>query len=218
MKTPRFLVIIALALIACGSNDPPVGPEPGDTAVRLDVVTSNIQSPVHVASPAGDSRLFIVEQGGRIRVFKNGQLLQTPFLDITTKVGCCGERGLLSVAFHPAFATNGFFYVDYTDVNGDTRIERYHATPASDVADPNSPSLLLRIDQPFTNHNGGHVLFGPDGMLYIPMGDGGGGGDPQGNGQSPTSLLGKILRMSASGGTPQIFASGLRNPWRIAFD
>ena len=213
-----WIAVTAIAMMACGSNDPPVGPEPGDTTVRLVVVTSGLQSPVHIASPSGDGRLFIVEQRGRIRVFKNGQLLPTPFLDIIAKVGCCGERGLLSVAFHPAFATNGFFYINYTDVNGDTRVERYHAAAGSDVADAASASLLLGIDQPFSNHNGGHLLFGADGMLYIPMGDGGGGGDPQGNGQSRTSLLGKILRLDVSGGAPEIWALGLRNPWRIAFD
>jgi glucose/arabinose dehydrogenase len=212
------IAITAILMMACGSSDPPVGPEPGDTTVRLNVVTSGLQSPVHIASPPGDGRLFIVEQRGRIRVFKDGQLLSTPFLDIAAKVGCCGERGLLSVAFHPEFTTNGLFYINYTDVNGDTRVERYHAATASDVADGTSASLLLGIDQPFSNHNGGHLLFGPDGLLYIPMGDGGSGGDPQGNGQSHTSLLGKILRLDVSGGTPEIWAYGLRNPWRIAFD
>jgi glucose/arabinose dehydrogenase len=209
---------VALTIVACGSNDPPAGPEPGDTIVRLDVVATGLQSPVHVTSPAGDTRLFIVEQRGRIRVLRNGQLLTTPFLDITAKVGCCGERGLLSVAFDPAFTTNGFFYVNYTNLDGDTRVERYHASPASDVADAASASLLLAIDQPFANHNGGHLLFGPDGRLYIPMGDGGSGGDPLGHGQNRTSLLGKILRLDVNGGTPEIWAYGLRNPWRIAFD
>src|SRR5688500_147766 len=109
-----WVATAAIALIACGSSEPLAGPEPGDTAVRLDVVTSGLQSPVHIASPPGDARLFIVEQRGRIRVFENGQLLDTPFLDISAKVGCCGERGLLSVAFHPAFATNGFFFINYT--------------------------------------------------------------------------------------------------------
>jgi glucose/arabinose dehydrogenase len=213
-----WVATAAIALMACGSSEPPVGPEPGDTAVRLDVVTSGLQSPVHIASPPGDARLFIVEQRGRIRIFKNGQLLDTPFLDISATVGCCGERGLLSVAFHPAFATSGFFFINYTDLNGDTRVERYHASPSSDVADATSASLLLGIEQPFSNHNGGHLLFGADGRLYIPTGDGGSGGDPQGHGQNRSSLLGKILRLDVSGGTPEIWAYGLRNPWRIAFD
>ena len=181
-----------------------------------------------------DPRLFIVEQEGRIRIVKNGQLPATPFLDITGSVGAGGERGLLSVAFHPSYATNGYFYVDYTDNNGDTRIERYTVGPNPDIADVASAKLILFIAQPYSNHNGGHVTFGPDGMLYIGMGDGGSGGDPQNRAQNPDSLLGKLLRIdvdhgdpyaipagnpfATGGGAPEIWALGLRNPWRFAFD
>jgi glucose/arabinose dehydrogenase len=150
-------------------------------------------------------------------------------------VKCCGEQGLLSVLFDPDYATNGFFYVNYTGLSGETRIERYHSTPGSDVADANSAKLILTIAQPFTNHNAGHMLFGPWGRLYIPMGDGGSANDPQGNGQNLNTLLGKLLRINVhtsepyrvpsdnpfvgqAGARPEIWALGLRNPWRFDID
>jgi glucose/arabinose dehydrogenase len=166
---------------------------------------------------------------------QNGQLVGTPFLDLTTKVSRGGEQGLLSMAFHPQYATNGFFFVNYTDTNGDTRVERYRVSSDPNRADPASAKQLLFVDQPYSNHNGGHILFGPDGMLYIGMGDGGSGGDPQGYGQNRNALLGKILRIDVNSGDPygiptnnpfvgtagvrpEIWAYGLRNPWRLAFD
>jgi hypothetical protein len=228
--------LVAVLLLACGSGtrSPSTEPPNDTTAARLEVIVSGLQDPVHLSAPPGDTRLFVVEQRGTIRVVKNGQLLSTPFLDVRP-IASGGERGLLSVAFHPAYATNGYFYVNYTDVNGDTRVERYHANPASDVAEPQSAKLILAVDQPFSNHNGGHVLFGPDGMLYIGMGDGGSGGDPQGHGQNRGTLLGALLRIDVDGGDPyripadnpyvnqppfrgEIWAWGLRNPWRSAFD
>jgi glucose/arabinose dehydrogenase len=192
----------------------------------------------------GSGRLFIVEQAGRILVMKNGRVLATPFLDIHSLVVSGGERGLLSVAFHPDFESNGVFVVDYTRASGhvgDTVIARYRVSPASsDVADRSSGQTLLTIDQPQSNHNGGLVMFGPDGFLYVGMGDGGSGGDsgaghaPQGNGQSLTTLLGKILRIAVfatgpyaipasnptigSGARREIWSYGLRNPWRFSFD
>jgi glucose/arabinose dehydrogenase len=203
--------------------------------LRLEPVTSGLSSPLYLTAPAADPRLFIVEQPGRIRVVRDGALLPTPFLDIADRISSGGERGLLSVAFHPDYTTNGFFYVDYTDPNGDTRIERYSVSSDPDHADPNSGKLLLKIAQPFANHNGGLVLFGPDRMLYIGMGDGGSGGDPLGNGQNRQSLLGKLLRIDVDHGDPyaippdnpfvdrtdtkpEIWALGLRNPWRFSFD
>jgi len=186
----------------------------------------------------GSGRLFIVEQGGLIRILKDGELLPTPFLDLTQKVICCGERGLLGLAFHPRYAENGYFYVDYTEnVNSQlyTVIARYSVS-ASDPnqADSSSELRLLRIEQPYNNHNGGEVQFGPDGYLYIGMGDGGSVGDPNGNGQSLQTLLGKILRIDVDntqpyaipadnpfangGGLWEIWAYGLRNPWRFSFD
>ncbi len=239
----RFTLAAAL-LVACASTpptaNPPPPPPPPDTqptgfSRKVQVVTGGLSSPVHLTAPAGDARLFIVEQVGRIRIVKGGQLLAQPFLDITGRVGSGGERGLLSVAFHPNYAANGFFYVNYTDLNGDTRVERYSVTADPDHADTGTAKLILGVAQPYANHNGGHILFGLDGMLYIAMGDGGSGGDPQGNGQSLATLLGKLLRIDVDGGNPyavppdnpfvgqagargEIWAYGLRNPWRIAFD
>jgi hypothetical protein len=177
----------------------------------------------------------VVEQPGRIRVIRDGRLLPAPFLDITDKVAYGGEQGLLGLAFHPHYATNGRFYVDYTDRHGDTRVEGYVASPTADTADRASAHQVLFVAQPYANHNGGDVLFGPDGMLYVGMGDGGSGGDPHGNGQNLGTLLGKLLRLDVDGAAPyavpadnpfvgrqgarpEIWAYGLRNPWRLAFD
>ncbi len=231
--------LLALALPACsgdGRGDGGGGTTLPDDGLRAVEVASGLASPVHVATPPGDARLFVVEQPGRIRVIRDGQLRPTPFLDITDRVASGGERGLLSVAFHPRYDSNGFLYVNYTDRSGDTRIERYRASAADpDRADPASALLVLGVDQPYSNHNGGHVLFGPDGKLYVAMGDGGSGGDPQGHGQNAATLLGDILRLDVDGGTPygipadnpfvgqpgkrpEIWATGVRNPWRLAFD
>jgi glucose/arabinose dehydrogenase len=202
--------------------------------VRLEQVGEKFRSPVHLTSPAGDSRLFVVEQAGRIRVIRNGSVLPQPFLDIASRVRSGGEQGLLSVAFDPNYRSNGYFYVNFTDRSGDTRIERFKVSSNADVADPQSSKLVLGIDQPYSNHNGGLVMFGPDGMLYIGMGDGGSGGDPHRNGQSRQTLLGKMLRIdvssdpyrippdnpyaNGSGGKREIWAIGMRNPWRFSFD
>ncbi|MDA1103989.1 MAG: PQQ-dependent sugar dehydrogenase, partial [Gemmatimonadetes bacterium] len=159
----------------------------------------------------------------------------TPFLDISTSVSSNGERGLLSVAFHPDYASNGFFFVNYTDGAGDTRIVRYTVSVDPDRAEGGSASAVLTVPQPFSNHNGGQIAFGPDGMLYVGLGDGGSGGDPQGHGQNPLTLLGSMLRIDVDGGmpysipasnpfvgdagaAPESWAVGLRNPWRFSFD
>jgi glucose/arabinose dehydrogenase len=197
-------------------------------------VAKGLSNPVYLTTPTGDPRLFIVEQPGRIRIVENGKLISKPFLDITDKVGFGGERGLLSVAFHPLYRSNGFLFVDYTDKHGDTRIERYTVSSDPNAVDPATAKLILAIDQPYANHNGGLVMFGPDGMLYIGMGDGGSQRDPHGNGQNPNVLLGKLLRINIDRGDPysipsanpyakgggrgEIWALGLRNPWRFAFD
>jgi glucose/arabinose dehydrogenase len=229
----------------------PSAPVPSPTAAtvqqgtfKLTQVASGLKSPVNVtAAGDGSGRLFIVEQPGRILVMKNGQVLPRPFLDIRSLVAYGGERGLLGLAFHPDFGLNGVFVVDYTRSSGhvgDTVIARYKAVPGSDVADPTSAQVLMVISQPQANHNGGMVTFGPDRYLYIGMGDGGAAGDqgpghaPQGNGQSLTALLGKLLRIdvgaSGSYAIPpsnprlsstarrEIWAYGLRNPWRFSFD
>jgi len=185
----------------------------------------------------GSGRLFVIEQPGRIRIVENGELLPDPFLDIEPLVNSRGnEQGLLGLAFHPDYAANGLFFVNYTDVNGDTVVARY-AVSADDPsrADPASAKIILQVDQPFPNHNGGDLVFGPDGYLYIGLGDGGSGGDPQGNGQNLNALLGKMLRIDVNhgdpyaippdnpfagraGARPEIWAYGLRNPWRYSFD
>lgn len=208
---------------------------PDASAARLELFAGGLTHPLYVTAPDSDSRVFVVEQPGRIRIVKDKELLATPFLDITERVSYGGERGLFSVAFHPQYSKNGVFYVDYTDKKGDTHIERYNVTKNADVADPASAQLILKIVQPYANHNGGLLVFGPDGMLYVGMGDGGSGGDPRANGQNKTTLLGKMLRLNVDhkdgysipednpflherGARPEIWALGLRNPWRFAFD
>lgn len=229
------IVLCLLALAACDGNPSDNQPPAGDVAIRLEPVAGGLASPVHLAAPPGDARLFIVEQPGRIRIVENGSLLPTPFLDLTDRVSSGGERGLLSVAFHPQYASNGFFFVNYTDPAGDTRVERYRVSTDRNRADPASARLVIGIDQPAANHNGGLVAFGPDGRLYVGMGDGGGSGDPQEAGQDPTQLLGKMLRLDVNGAAPytipadnpyagrtdrrpEIWALGLRNPWRFSWD
>jgi glucose/arabinose dehydrogenase len=233
------LLTLALTSMVCtaAKEDPPVRKtNAAGQAISLAVeeVAHGLDDPVYATAPAGDPRLFIVEQPGRIRIVENGRLVEKPFLDITSKVGSGGERGLLSVAFHPLYRSNGFLFVNYTDKKGDTRIERYTVSADREMADPRSAKLILTIDQPYANHNGGHNLFGPDGMLYVGMGDGGSQGDPHGNGQNPNALLGKLLRINVDRGDPytvpdgnpyakgggkgEIWAIGLRNPWRFAFD
>jgi len=240
MITTRTITgsLCAVALLTCGGSS--TMPPPVSGNLRLVPVASGLASPLYLTVPPGDvQRLFIVEQGGRIRIVQNGVLLPTPFLDITDRVASGGEEGLLGLAFHPNYATNHYFYVDYTHTNtaGDTLytlIERYTTSADSNVADSASHKLILRVVQPYSNHNGGLVMFGPDGMLYIGMGDGGSGGDPQNRAQNPDSLLGKLLRIDVDGGDPyvnppnnpyaggggrgEIWAIGLRNPWRFAFD
>jgi glucose/arabinose dehydrogenase len=199
-----------------------------------------LESPVDVTHAGdGTGRLFVVEQTGRIRIVRDGTLVDRPFLDITGRISSGGERGLLGLAFHPDYRSDPRVFVDYTDREGDTVVSSFRVTGDPDVADPDSERILLHIDQPFANHNGGGTVFGPDGMLYIAMGDGGSGGDPQGNGQRLDTLLAKILRIDVDGAPtdgkayaipadnpfvdtqgarPEIWLTGLRNPWRIRFD
>jgi glucose/arabinose dehydrogenase len=189
------------------------------TSLRLEQVGDRFRNPVFLTAPSGDSRLFIVEQAGRIRIVKDGRVLPIPFLNISDRVRSGGEQGLLSMAFHPDYRSNGEFFVNFTDRSGDTRIERFKVSSNPDLADESSMKLIVEIDQPYSNHNGGLVMFGLDGMLYVGMGDGGSGGDPHGNGQNRNVLLGKILRIDVSrDARPEIWAIGMRNPWRFAFD
>ena len=159
---------------------------------------------------------------GTIRIIgSDGTVVEQPFLDIRTRIASGGERGLLGLAFDPKYTDNGYFYVDYTDVDGNTVVSRFTRT-SDTTADPASEKVIFTVDQPFPNHNGGMVAFGPDGALYVGMGDGGSGGDPNGNGQNDDTLLGKIVRVpfDANGepGQPEIWDKGLRNPWRFSFD
>jgi glucose/arabinose dehydrogenase len=230
----RAVSMLILLLAACNDQPDPQEPLPQELSVQL--VAQGLNDPVHLAAPAGDSRLFVVEQPGRIRIIQNGQLLATPFLDIRSRVRSGGEEGLLSVAFHPSYATNGFFYVNYTDLNGNSHTERYTVSSDPNVANPASASAILTVPHPeFGNHNGGQIAFAPDGKLLIGLGDGGSGGDPNNNGQNRMTLLGDLLRIDVDAGSPyaipsdnpyaastslrgEIWASGLRNPWRFSID
>lgn len=234
----RCLQIIALAAaVGCTSGAAPESPLPGggDVALRLQEVASGLSSPVYVTSPADDARLFVVEQQGRIRIIENGQLIATPFLDISQRVSSGGERGMLSLAFHPQYRSNGFFFVYFTGPAGEIRVERFTVSGNANVATTGSAKVLLTVPHPRSNHNGGLAIFGPDGMLYLGLGDGGGAGDPDANGQNANTLLGALLRIDvnsgdpygippgnpyagAAGGRGEVWATGLRNPWRFAFD
>jgi glucose/arabinose dehydrogenase len=212
--------------------------DPARVRLTLRRTLGGLDQPTAVTgSGDGSGRLFVLEQPGRIRIIRDGRLLDRPFLDIRSLVSCCAERGLLGLAFPPDFdPAGGMFYIDYTDVNGDTVVAAVTlAGGDEDLADRSSLRPILHVDQPFPNHNGGGLAFGPDGDLYIGMGDGGSGGDPQGNGQRLDTLLGKLLRIDTaagqpygiptdnpfttdSGRRPEIWAYGLRNPWRFSFD
>jgi hypothetical protein len=207
----------------------------GDTPDFV-LFAQGFSSPVLVTAPPGDSnRVFVVEQTGRIRIVRDGSTLATPFLDLSNEISNGGERGLLGLAFDPDYESNGAFFVNHTGSDGNTRLVRYGVSGNPDVADPTTADTLLSVSQPFSNHNGGHLSFGPGNMLYIGLGDGGSGGDPQGHGQDLSTLLGNILRIDVSGPTgydipadnpyanspsarPEIWISGVRNPWRFSFD
>ena len=215
-----------------------VGPAalPDPAGYEWGLVVGGLTAPIGLENAMDSSgRLFAIEQPGLIRIIQDGSLLPTPFLDIRSRVGSSGsEQGLLGLAFHPSYTENGYFFVNYTDKSGDTVIARYRVSANPSLADPSTEVRLLEVQQPFGNHNGGDMAFGPDGYLYISLGDGGSGGDPRNYGQSVDTLLGKLLRIDVGeaegysipasnpfvdgGGHPEIWAYGLRNPWRISFD
>jgi glucose/arabinose dehydrogenase len=225
MVTRTLLITLALTT-SLSAQQPQVA------LVRL---TAGLNQPVAITN-AGDTRLFITQQSGKIVIWDGTRVLATPFLDLTSIISSGGERGLLSVAFHPRYRDNGRFFVYYTDGNGDINIARYNVSSSNpNVADANSGLVLLKIAHPVNaNHNGGQLQFGPDGFLYAGTGDGGGGGDAPNNAQNTNVLLGKLLRIdvdnslyaipagnpfaNGTGGAPLIWAYGLRNPWRFSFD
>lgn len=258
-----MLLLLSLLLAGCAAAEParillqsrlsqptpaPSGgpPATAPTALTLGVeeVVTGLATPVFVTHAGDESgRLFMVEKGGTIRIWRDDALLDTPFLDITDRVNSSGnEQGLLGLAFPPEYSSLGYFFVNYTDSNGDTVVARFATlADAPDQADAASEQILLQIDQPAGNHNGGMIAFGPDGYLYIGMGDGGGAGDRYENGQNPDALLGKMLRIDVTTDPSQpytipadnpwvandwngvdvrdeIWAVGLRNPWRFSFD
>lgn len=233
-------------LLAAGAGNPAIAAdcrEPDDDtipAIALQEWLTGLSEPVHLIHAGdGSSRLYVVEQAGRIRVIEQGRLQEEPLLDIRKRVESGGEKGLLSVAFHPRYADNGYLYVNYTSRDGGlyTIVSRFKRDRAGRI-DPGDQHVLLKIAQPYANHNGGQIAFGPDGYLYIGMGDGGSANDPHGHGQNLATLLGALLRIdvdrprdsipydvpadnpfvSVPGARPEIWAYGLRNPWRFSFD
>jgi glucose/arabinose dehydrogenase len=207
---------------------------PDPSGLRLAPVVEGLDRPLGLEH-AGDRRIFVVEQRGAVWTLEDGRLQETPYLDLRDRVDDSGfEQGLLGLAFHPDFARNGLLFVNYTNSGGNTVVSRLTASAGAGQVDPATEEVILRIDQPFSNHNGGDLEFGPDGYLYIAAGDGGAAADPFGNGQRLDTLLGKLLRIdvevgdpyavpgdnpfAAGGGLPEIWAYGLRNPWRFAFD
>jgi hypothetical protein len=235
--TVAIIVVMMTTLpLGCGQNSENQATTTLPLSLSLQIVATGLNFPVFLTTvPGDDSRLFIVEKGGQICVIKNGTLLGTPFLDIRPLVSKGFEQGLLGLAFDPNYANNGRFYINYTDTAGDTQIVRYQVSANPDIAQAVPDRFLLSINQPFSNHNGGNIIFGPDGYLYIGMGDGGSGNDPQGNGQDLTDLLGSVLRIdvrpdgdfSIPNDNPfrnhpsareELWDFGLRNPWRFSFD
>jgi len=211
----------------------------GTLTLALSQLGNTFDNPTFVTAPSGDERLFVVEREGVIRVLRNGTALTVPWLDISARVFTAGEGGMLSMAFDPDFARNGYFYVYYTDLQQNIVVERFGSSQLPNVADVTSGLVILRIPHPqYTNHFGGLAAFGPDGLLYVGTGDGGGAGDPFNNAQSLGAMLGKLLRvdvraanagqpytipagnpyLNQPGARPEIWATGLRNPWRFAFD
>jgi glucose/arabinose dehydrogenase len=223
-------------LVAVAASVWPGGRAMAQITIGFEPVAAGLRFPVGVTHAGdGTGRLFILEQTGRVVVHDGSQVLPSPFLDVSALVSCCGERGLLGLAFHPRYAANGLFYVNYTNTAGDTVIARYQVSGDPNLADPASAQILLTVGQPFANHNGGQLAFGPDGFLYIALGDGGSGDDPGNRAQNLGTLLGKILRIDVDGASPyaipgdnpfrttqgaqpEIWAYGLRNPWRFSFD
>jgi len=239
-STLLALLAVVATLLACSkkSSRPTATTPPVSQAVALETVSSALNTPVFLTAPPGDAtRLFVIEKGGTIRVILNGTLLDTPFLDLSARVSHGQEQGLLGMAFDPNYATNKRFFVSWTDSSNQTRIERFLVSSDPNIANATPDAGILTVPHIDDLHNGGMIAFGPDGKLYISIGDGNGGnggGDPAGNGQNLDVLLGKLLRIDVSGSgytvpadnpfvgvantQPEIWSYGLRNPWRFSFD
>jgi glucose/arabinose dehydrogenase len=243
MRHPfRLLTLLLTAIVLLPLPASAQEFDPASAAISLEEFASGLDAPTAIANAGdGSGRLFVAEKGGTIAIVEDGAVAETRLLDITDRVGSnASEQGLLGLAFAPDFATSHLFYVNYTDLDGNTVISRFTADEAGAVANPGSEEVLLQQEQPAANHNGGQLGFGPDGYLYIALGDGGGQGDPRENGQSLSSWLGKILRIDVDPANasadapyaipednpfvddpdalPEIWAYGLRNPWRFSFD
>ena len=259
MKALRLLTLLGLILILCACGDDATPPDttipvgPGTTVhgtlppvvatqpaaplqgLALEVVAAGLQNPVFVTAPPGDDRIFVLEQPGRVRIVEQGELAAKPFLDVSEFIGVHSlEQGLVGMAFHPGFEDNQRFFIYYTNTDGDTRVVAYRVSGDRNVADVDSAVMVLAVDQPAGNHNGGMLEFGPDGYLYVALGDGGGANDQFDNGQRVETLLGSLLRVDVDSnspyaippdnpfvdavGQPEIWAYGLRNPWRFSFD
>ena len=237
MRSIGAAAIVLGASLACAGDSTGSTPPPGTVTVHLEPVATGLNLPVLVLAAPGDTgRLFVVEKGGTVRVIKHGTLLPTPFIDLSSRVTGGMEQGLLGMAFHP---TDGRVVLSFTipgpTGGGRSQVSTFTASANPDVLDPASEQLVLVLDQPYSNHNGGNVVFGPDGYLYVGFGDGGSGGDPQGHGQNRNDLLGSILRLDLDHGLPytvpatnpfvgqptmrgELWNWGLRNPWRFSFD
>ncbi len=256
MKILRMVLCVSLFFTACSSDDTvPVDDSDnmgdgdtngGDEMVNFELFNAfpnlTFNQPVDLQSPDdGTNRIFIIEKTGQVKVFNNESSASTAttFLDLTPRISTTSEQGLLGLAFHPDFETNGFFYVNYNPTATQTVIARFRVSDTdANAADRDSETVLMTIPQPYTNHNGGQVAFGPDGFLYIALGDGGSGGDPDNNGQDRSTWLGNILRIDVNNQEnglnydipadnpfigeerikEEIYAYGLRNPWRMSFD
>lgn len=229
----RHITMIGACFASAACDSGSTGPDGEGT---LEIVADGLDAPLYVtAAPHDTERLFVVEKTGRVRIVRDGEVLPDPYLDLASQVSDDGEQGLLGLAFHPEYEDNGYVFVNFTNPQGDTRVVRFTASASPDAVDPASASTVLEVEQPFTNHNGGQLAFGPDGMLYVALGDGGSAGDPSGNGQDVTTLLGAILRIDVDQGAPyaipsdnpfvgvedaaeEVWMYGLRNPWRFSFD
>jgi glucose/arabinose dehydrogenase len=234
----RFIALFALAwlvVVGCIRFPPPTADSEYELNVDM-IVAEGFRQPVGITHAGdGSGRLFVIEQDGLIKIIEDGEVLPEPFLDIQGNVSTGSEQGLLGLAFHPDYESNGFFFIHYTDRQGDTQIVRYSVSSNPNAADPASVVMLFSVDQPYGNHNGGQLAFGPDGYLYIGLGDGGSANDPQSNAQNLATPLGAILRIEVlddgsyaipdsnpfvdeQGADGRIWAWGLRNPWRFSFD